>query len=173
MNLRDRLKASFDSIATSLLQVLGTVRVSQVLPRASPPSSDHHAVDLEAQTQPAAPAGLVVRHRDLHWAKIMAAFCMASAVDIAIVSVQVDSPLPSAFQGLSLIIIMAFASFFVSECFSLKFVVTARVLKEVGIFFMVTAFFLAITIPVPLFLKITSWVVYAICLLAIVVGRCS
>jgi hypothetical protein len=51
-----------------------------------------------------------------------------------------------------------------------KFPVLARWLDVVGIFFAVTAFFTAITIPFPLYLQIITWVVYAISGLAISVS---
>jgi hypothetical protein len=46
----------------------------------------------------------------------------------------------------------------------------ARVLDLVGVFFAVTAYFTAITIPLPLWLQIIDWLVYAISFLAVLVS---
>jgi hypothetical protein len=51
-----------------------------------------------------------------------------------------------------------------------KFPVIAQMLDLVGVFFGVTAFFTAITIPFPLYLQIIAWVVYAITFLAVLVS---
>jgi hypothetical protein len=137
------------------------------LPRQSPPSGD--AVDPEGSAQA---TGLVVGQGNMDWTKIMVAFCLASAIDIALLSVQVHSQLPPAFHLLSLVILLAFASFFVSKFINSKFVVTAQVLQKFGVLFTVTAFFMAITIPSPFYLKLTGLAVYIISLLAILISSC-
>ena len=109
------------------------------------------------------------------WTKIMVAFCVASAVQIAIVSAQSQYQLPPIFKFFSLAILFAFAFFFISKFIdSTKFSQSARVLERVGIFFAVTGFFIALTIPFPkgLCLKVTVWVVYVICLTFVVVCNC-
>jgi uncharacterized protein (DUF983 family) len=62
------------------------------------------------------------------------------------------------------------ASFFVSKFMKSKFPVIARVLDLVGVFFAVTAYFTAITIPLPLWLQIIAWLVYAISFVAVLVS---
>uniref|UniRef100_A0A7N2M6Y6 Uncharacterized protein n=1 Tax=Quercus lobata TaxID=97700 RepID=A0A7N2M6Y6_QUELO len=115
-------------------------------------------------------AGFVVVH-DMGWAEIVIAFCLASAIDIALLSVQGHS-LPAPFHLFSLAILLAFASIVVSKFINPKFLVTAQVLEKCGVFFTVTAFFIAITIPFPFCLKIAGWVIYAISALAILICSC-
>ena len=143
-------------------------------------AGDNDAVDqAEAPTQAtgdgaekqAKATGLVVVHH-MEWAEIVIAFCLASAVDIAILSVQVHSQLPALFHLFSLAILLAFASVVVSKFINPKFLRAAQVLEKSGVFFTVTAFFIAITIPFPSYLKFASWVVYAISALAILIGNC-
>ncbi|PON61660.1 hypothetical protein PanWU01x14_143190 [Parasponia andersonii] len=107
------------------------------------------------------------------WSKIMVAFCVASAVQVASVSAQIESQLPPIFQFFSLAILFAVASFFVSEFIdSARFPHTARVLERIGVFFAVTGVFIALTIPFPreLWLKVTIWVVYVISLAVVLVS---
>ncbi|KAK9985594.1 hypothetical protein SO802_030545 [Lithocarpus litseifolius] len=89
-------------------------------------------------------AGFVVVHH-MEWAEIVIAFCLASAIDIALLSVQGHS-LPALFHLFSLAILLAFASVVVSKFINPKFLVTAQVLEKCGVFFTVTAFFIAISI---------------------------
>jgi hypothetical protein len=108
----------------------------------------------------------------MEWAEIVIAACWTSAIDIALQSVQVKS-LPAAFHLLSLAILLAFASFFVSQFIkSSNFLVTAQALEKFGLFFTATAFFVAISIPFPFYLKFVSWAVYTISMLAILICSC-
>lgn len=111
-----------------------------------------------------------------YWTKIMVSFCVASAAEVAIVSAQIQSQLPPIFQFFSLSILFAFSSFFTSKFIdSTKFPQTARVLERVGVFFTVTGFFIALTIAFPhgLCFKVTTWVVYVICLAVVLVCNCD
>uniref|UniRef100_A0A2N9I802 Uncharacterized protein n=1 Tax=Fagus sylvatica TaxID=28930 RepID=A0A2N9I802_FAGSY len=67
------------------------------------------AVDLEA---PAQAAGLGVEQRKMEWTKNMVAFCLASAIGLALLPVQVHSQLPTGLLCLSLAILLGFSSFF-------------------------------------------------------------
>ena len=143
-------------------------------------AGDNDAVDqAEAPTEeagdgaekPNQEAGLVLVHH-MEWAEIVIAFCLASAIDIALLSVQVHSQLPVPFHLFSLAILLAFASTVVSKFINPKFLLTAQVLEKSGVFFTVTAFFMAITIPFPFCLKFASWAVYAISALTILICNC-
>ena len=116
-------------------------------------------------------AGFVVVHH-MEWAEIVIAFCLAWAIDIVLLSVQVNSQFPVPFHLFSLAILLAFASTVVSKFINPKFLLTAQVLEKCGVFFTVTAFFIAITISFPFCLKFTSWVIYAISALAILICSC-
>ena len=178
-------KVSFDAIIKQLLQLF-----SKFCPQLPQPSSSADAIDAEAPSQtvgedavdpaedarnggvnPAQAAGLAILHH-MEWDKIVIAACWTSAIDIALQSVQVESQLPAAFHLLSLAILLAFASFFVSKFIQSKFLVTAQVLEKFGVFFTATAFLIAITIPFPFYLKFASWAVYTISVLAILICSC-
>ncbi|KAG7944355.1 hypothetical protein I3843_15G096600 [Carya illinoinensis] len=100
------------------------------------------------------------------WAKIMLPFCLTAAIDIALVHVQLHSQFPRDFHWLSLTILLAVACFF-AGFINPKYVGTAKVLVNCSVFFTYTSFFISITVPVSLPLKITSWLVYAISVLAV------
>ena len=180
-------KVLFDAIIKQLLQLL-----SKFYPQIPRPSSSADAIDAEVPSQAVgedavdlaeAPAEAAringgvnpaqaarnggVNH--MEWAEIVIAACWASAIDIALQSVQVKSQLPAAFHLLSFAILLAFASFCVSKFIKSKFLVTAQVLEKFGVFFTATAFFIAITIPFPFYLKFASWAVYTISMLAILI----
>ncbi|ONI27883.1 hypothetical protein PRUPE_1G109400, partial [Prunus persica] len=112
--------------------------------------------DIEAQA-PAAAA------RNLDWAKIVVVYCLSTGVAMALIHTQVHpSKLPLSFFFLGLAVLLAFACIMVS-----KFVqhskcprITLHLFHFFGIFFGVTAFFISITIPFPLWFKCTASVIY-------------
>ena len=144
------------------------VRDDHVDPEAPAQPVRGDAVDLEA---PAQAAGLGVEQRKMEWTKNMVAFCLASAIGLALLPVQVHSQLPTGLLCLSLAILLGFSSFFVSEFIHSNFVATVRVLHNLGLFFTFTAFFMAITTPFPFYLKYISWAVYSICFLTVLIYR--
>ena len=165
MNLTNRFNAFLISIYKLLLQILS--KFDPRLSRPTPPCDD--AVNLEAPPQP---AGLVVEHCKKDWTKTMVVFCLTSAIAIALLPLQVHSQLPTSLLLLSVAILLCFTCFFVSEFIGSKFVVTVRVLKKFSEFFTVTAFFMAITIPFPFYLKCTSWAFYSISVLFVLISSC-
>ncbi|KAF3437987.1 hypothetical protein FNV43_RR20743 [Rhamnella rubrinervis] len=98
-------------------------------------------------------------------AKIIVCFCFASAIEIALVSAQLHSHLLPIFHFLSLSILLGFAALLISKLIKSMFPNAARVLEAASVFFVVTAFFIAISIPFPLYLKLAVLVVYAVCLI--------
>ncbi|GLT44112.1 hypothetical protein SLA2020_180270 [Shorea laevis] len=130
------------------------------LPSSSPPSD----IDLEL----AEPAAAMEDKQILGWEKIVVAFCLGSSVEIAVLFVEKGS-LPLSFNFLSLAIALAFTSLCVSKFIGSRFPGTERVLEldHLAGLFMVTAFYTAITIPFPFWLKCCTWAVYAISLVAI------
>jgi hypothetical protein len=127
-------------------------------------------VDLEAGAQQLA---LEAHAHIRDWREIMVTFCLASAPAIALTYAQIHSKYSPTFHVLSFEFLLCFASFFVSKFMKSKFPVIARVLNLVGFFFAVTAYFTAITIPLPLWLQIIAWLVYAISFLAVLVSILS
>ena len=129
--------------------------------------------DVELAAPQPRPRGLelkVVHNHISDWDKIMVTFCLASAPAMALTHAQIHSKYSPAFHVLSFVCLLCFASLFVSKFMNSKFPVIAQVLDLVGVFFGVTAFFTAITIPFPLCHQIITWVVYAITFLAVFVS---
>ncbi|KAJ0049128.1 hypothetical protein Pint_16333 [Pistacia integerrima] len=146
-------------------------KIFQLLPRAAAPAPPppaafmhHEVVGDQNQREPAAPAA---DQYNLDWAMIMIGFCLPSAVEIALQSLQTKSQLSPMFHFLSISIILSFTFLFVSKFMNTKFPVSAQVLERVGVLFAVTAIFVAITIPFPLWLNCITWVLYAISFIAI------
>ena len=111
----------------------------------------------------------VARYQNLDWAKIIVVFSLASAIDIALLSVQIHSQkLPVVFYFLELTILLAFSCFFTSKSVHSNCPLVAHVLERFGIFFGVTAFFISITIPFPaVWFKCIACFIYAISWLVI------
>lgn len=101
------------------------------------------------------------------WAAIIVGFSLTSAVEIALQSLQPQIKLPSLMHLLSLAIIFAFASIFVSNFLSLNYPNVASALKLTAKLSVFAAFFFAITVPFSLSLKLISWSIFGLCLLAI------
>ncbi|KAL4605555.1 hypothetical protein ACB092_09G037700 [Castanea dentata] len=178
MNITNILKESFLLFITKLLQLF-----SKFKPQ---PSSSGDAVDpdlaagddgVDPVEVPAEAAGLVVVHHHIlymDWADLMIGFCLSAALEMASLYTQIERQLSATFHWLSLAIGFAFACFFVSQFIKSKskFLVTAQVLHKFGVFFAVTAFFMAITIPLPLYFKFATWAIYAISVLTIIICNC-
>ncbi|XWS60386.1 hypothetical protein CRYUN_Cryun07bG0032000 [Craigia yunnanensis] len=126
-------------------------------------------VDLELAADP---ASLPVQDSQnyLAWEKLLVAFCLGSSIEIATLFAQIGHRLPITFMFLSFAILLAFSSLCVGKYYiNSKFHMIAQRLEQLGGFFMVTAFFIAIAIPFPLWLQCSIWAVYAIFLLSITV----
>ncbi|KAF3437971.1 hypothetical protein FNV43_RR20727 [Rhamnella rubrinervis] len=127
-----------------------------------------------SEEAPVQPTGLVAELKNMDWAMIVVAFCFPSAVDLALLSLQINSrQFPLIFHLFSLTILFGLASLVLSKFINSKFPNAAQTLEGASVFFVVTAFFIAITIPFPLCLKLVAWTIYAICLLLIILcNRC-
>ncbi|KAK9278810.1 hypothetical protein L1049_028389 [Liquidambar formosana] len=183
MDIISHIKAFLFSIIPLILHFSSNANQRQPPPegittrRPNPPSppADHdiETGPAEHNPQPASPV-VVAGHQNLdYWTKVILAFCFASAIDIAILSVQIHLEVPPTFHLLSLVISFAFASLFVSKFIAAKYPSPALVLNQMAVFFAATAFFMAVTIPSPTSLKCTIWTVYALSLLAVVLCNCS
>ncbi|KAJ0039515.1 hypothetical protein Pint_26560 [Pistacia integerrima] len=95
-------------------------------------------------------------------------FCLPSAVEISLQSLQ-TSQLPPIFQFFCLAIIFSLTLLFLGKFISSRFPKTAQVLEWFGVFFAVMAIYLAITIPLPLWLKCVTWTLYAISFIAVTI----
>ncbi|KAK4566571.1 hypothetical protein RGQ29_002728 [Quercus rubra] len=153
------------------------VAMSQLLPRSahSPPTQPQPSQTTDLESPPVTPVPVVARQnmeqRNLQWQDLIFGFCFTSALGIALQSTQVPSQLPLSFHLLSLTVILAFSTLFVAKLISSKFPVQAQVVEKVAVFFLITAFFLAISIPMPLSLKFFTWAMYGVLLLTVFVFR--
>ncbi|XVF49874.1 hypothetical protein PTKIN_Ptkin04bG0051100 [Pterospermum kingtungense] len=140
------------------------------LPPSLSPAAAAVVVDLESAAEPSA-----LLKQDSHylaWEKLIVAFCLGSSIEIATLFAQ-NGPkqLPVTFLFLSLAILLAFTSLCVGK-FYINFkpqVMIARRLEQLGGFFIVTAFFIAIAIPFPFWLQCCTGALYAISFLSITV----
>ena len=126
---------------------------------------------LQNEPIPIAPEVEVALPQNMEWPLVLFGFCLASAVDIALYSIQTNAKIPLCLQFLSFSILLAFASLFVARFLTCNHPTRPQVLEQGGIFFAVTAFFIALTTSFPLFLKLISWAIYVLSLLAIVIFR--
>ncbi|KAL3512383.1 hypothetical protein ACH5RR_025100 [Cinchona calisaya] len=130
---------------------------------ASPPT-----VDLEADGEPADQPvpinnpGAPPYHFD--WAAVVIGFCLTSTVEIALQSLQPQIKIPPLVHFLSLSLLFAFASSFVSTFVSPNFAGALILVSKICV---LAAFFCAITIPFSTSLKIISWSIFGVCLLVI------
>ena len=180
MNITTILKEFFLPLITKLLQLFPKFNLQH-----PQPSSSGDAVDPDlaagddgvdpVEVPPEAAGSVVVHHHILYmdWADLMIGFCLSVALEMASLSAQINTQLSAEFHLLSLTnLLFAFACFFVSQFMKPKFLVTAQKLKNFGVFFSVTAFFMAITIPSPLYLKFATGVIYTISVFAIIICHC-
>ena len=125
--------------------------------------------DVEAAPQ-AQPNGLEAHNHIRDLANIMVNSCLAWAPAMALTYAQLQSKYSPTFHVVSFEFLLCFASLFVSKFMNSKFPVIAQVLDLVGVFFGVTAFFTAITVPFPLYLQIITWLLYAIIMVFVFVS---
>ena len=109
------------------------------------------------------------------WADMMLAVCFASAFEIALLSAQLGSQshqhrhLSPLFLSASLALLLAFSSFCISKFLAPLFPKPALLLDRAGVVFVVTGFFIAMSIPLPYCLRVVTWTIYAVCLLVILI----
>ncbi|KAH7852145.1 hypothetical protein Vadar_021087 [Vaccinium darrowii] len=183
MDIENRFREFLLSTRRRVVQLLPRANIAQPLrPPAEgsskppqPPSSDinHEIVAVEQQPVIVPPVVAQNRQQNLDWPQLVIAFCFTSAMDVALQSIETRTQLPLPFHFLSLAIVFAFTSLFVARHISSKFPLQAGVLEKVGIFFAVTAFFVAITVALPLCLKLISWIIFAVSLLVILICNYS
>ncbi|KAH7849746.1 hypothetical protein Vadar_022386 [Vaccinium darrowii] len=139
-------------------------------PPNSPVEPQNQPPDFVLPIEPSLPLPNVqLQQNNLDFSILVVAFCLAAANAIAIQSLQNLTVYPITFHLLCLMIMFAFASIFVAKYITPTKPNAACVLEIVGVFFGVTAFFIAVTISFPLSLWIISWIIYAVSLVAILV----
>ena len=142
--------------------------MSQLLPRSShsPPAQPQPSQTTDPEATPVTPvvAEQNIKLQNPQWQAMVMGFCFTSALQIALQYMKTPSQLPLSFHLLSLTVVLTFSALFVAKLISSKYPVPAQVIDEVGVFFVNTAFFLAITIPMPLCLKFLTWAIYIVLL---------
>ena len=108
-----------------------------------------------------------IERRNLEWQDLIMGFCFTSALGIALQSMQTPSQISPSVHLLSLAVV--FSALFVAKFISSKFPDQAQAVEKVAVFFMTTAFFHAIAIPLPLHLKFSTWAIYVVLLLVVFV----
>ncbi|GMN58018.1 hypothetical protein TIFTF001_027124 [Ficus carica] len=105
------------------------------------------------------------------WTNVTVGFCLAFVIEIAVLSAQINSELPTVFHLVSVSLSLVLASFVVSKFTGSRSPLTAQVLERVGMLFAVTRFVTDVTIPFLFWLKVTTWVIYLISM--VLVFLCS
>ncbi|GAV73015.1 hypothetical protein CFOL_v3_16502 [Cephalotus follicularis] len=101
---------------------------------------------------------------------VIIAFCLEASTQIAILSAQSsESHFHPVFHMFFFAITVVFSSLAVSKLICAMHPVAAKLLEKIAIFFVATAFFLAITNAIPLWLKCICWTIYSISFLAILI----
>ncbi|KAF5934036.1 hypothetical protein HYC85_030207 [Camellia sinensis] len=136
-----------------------TAEPSKSVAQAPPPPP------LDAPPEPIIPRN--AQQQDLGLPKLVLAFCLTAAFEIAFRSVQTRKHYPITFQLLCLLMVFALAFLVVAKYIVAKYPKSGRLLEHAGLLCGVTAFFAAITVSFSLCLKLISWIVYALSLLAI------
>ncbi|KAH7850418.1 hypothetical protein Vadar_032602 [Vaccinium darrowii] len=164
-------------MATILVALQRTL--AQLVQRQAPPPPNspiepaNQPPDFVLPIEPPLPLPNVqLQQNNLDFPILVAAFCLATATAIAVQSLQNLTVYPITFDLLCLMIMFAFASIFVAKYITPTKPNAACVLDIVGVFFGFTAFFIAFTISSPLWLRIISWIIYALSLLAILICYC-
>ncbi|KAF8037491.1 hypothetical protein BT93_B0401 [Corymbia citriodora subsp. variegata] len=122
----------------------------------------HDALPTASETKPG-----------LAWEKIIISFCLTSATELAVASIQEGNHLPPVYCLYSVAVILAFVFVFISKYIdsNTKYLTISFALQHISIFFVATAFFIAMTIPFNFWLKCSAWAIYAIAILAILACR--
>ncbi|KAI7985252.1 hypothetical protein LOK49_LG14G00352 [Camellia lanceoleosa] len=132
-----------------------------------------HPLDVAAEPFDAPPdPPRKAQQQNLELPKLVVAFCLTAAFEISFRSVQTRKHYPITFQLLCLLMVFALAFLVVAKYIVANYPKPGRLLEHAGLLCGVTAFFVAITVSFPLCLKLISWIIYALSLLAISICNC-
>ncbi|CAN6693514.1 unnamed protein product [Malus baccata var. baccata] len=112
---------------------------------------------------------------NLDWAKIMVGFCLTAAMGLAFIRFQIPPsqlPLPVIFDFLGLSVLLVFTCIMVSKSIHFSYFLAGISIADLshhfGLFFGVTAFFIFITIPFPLWFKCVASSIYVAAIILVV-----
>ncbi|RXH94894.1 hypothetical protein DVH24_024578 [Malus domestica] len=133
--------------------------------------------DLEAARQEVADGRTNNKYdnNNLDWATIIVVFCLTAAIGIAVLPFQGPSGrlhLPVIFYFLGLSVLLAFTCILVSKFIHFSYcpagITIAPIFHQLGLFFGVTAFFISISIPFPLWFKCVALSIYVVTFILVV-----
>ncbi|TXG50596.1 hypothetical protein EZV62_023120 [Acer yangbiense] len=154
-------------LRSARLEVGTSGAAAATLPRPAASVDHEAAATVDQQFSPGA-APVYNQHKLVDRAMKMICFCLPTAVAIALRSLQTKSQLPLAFHFLTVALLFSFNFLFLSNFITPKFPEIAQILERVGVLFAVTAIYIAITIPLPVWLKYITWAIFVISFVVIV-----
>ncbi|KAJ0035883.1 hypothetical protein Pint_25847 [Pistacia integerrima] len=154
MAISQSVKEFFLSLIRFIISQMSQIRQRMYPPPSSqPPSSSSTDIESQAAVVPQQ------NHNPLlhQWGNILMAFCFTSALEIAILSAQIQSQLPVSFHILSFAILLIFLFLLVSSFIGHHFKTINQVLELVSVILFATTFVFTIAIPFRLSLKCLAW----------------
>ena len=154
------IASAYQCLQAFLRQLLNKIFISTLDNDLDPETT---APDQPPLLLPAAAASSRTRKHNFDWAKIIVAYCLSTAIGMALIPIQLHSnQLPLTFCFLGLTILLAFTCIMVS-----KFIqhsnsprIIVYLFHYFGVFFGITAFFISVTIPFPVWFKCTASLIY-------------
>ncbi|KAK2664189.1 hypothetical protein Ddye_002763 [Dipteronia dyeriana] len=147
----------FKSFLSFFTRIFNLSRAAATVPPAASVDPEAAAVNLQMS-----PVGHNQHNKLVDGAMKMIRLCLPTAVAIAPIALQclqTQSQLPLAFHFLTVALLFSFNTPKSPEI--------AQVLEFVGVFFAVTAIYIAITIPLPVWLKCITWTIFVISFITI------
>ncbi|KAK3227937.1 hypothetical protein Dsin_007799 [Dipteronia sinensis] len=157
----------FKSFVSVFTTILNLSRAAATVPQAALLDPEA-AVNQQMSPPGTAPIDHNQHNKLVDGAMKMICFSLPTAVAIALQPLQTKSQLPLAFHFLIGALLFSFNFLFLSNFITPKFPEIAQVLEFVGVFFAVTAIYIAITIPLPIWLKCITWTIFVISFVTIV-----
>ncbi|CAL5442080.1 unnamed protein product [Camellia sinensis] len=170
---REHLRTQVPLPSESMIQILDhfdAAAATAAEPSTSVAQAPPPPPTLDAPPEPVIPRN--AQQQDLELPKLVVAFCLTAAFEIAFRSVQTRKHYPITFQLLCLLMVFALAFLVVAKYIVANYPKSGRLLEHAGLLCGITAFFAAITVSFSLCLKLISWIVYALSLLAISICNC-
>ncbi|KAM1802758.1 hypothetical protein ACFX12_028817 [Malus domestica] len=159
---------SYDQFLKPFLSIL-MAKTIQLLKVFIISPDDHNRVceqDLEAAMQQVADkTNCKYYNNNLDWSNMIIMFCLTTTIGLALLPVQIHSGhLPVIFYFLGLSVLLAFTCILVSKFVHFSYcpagISIPQLFHNFGFFFGVTAFFISLTIPFPLWFKCVAYSIY-------------
>ena len=171
MDFEFDMKTVFLSVIAQIVNLACFCWPSRPQPQPGPATTT--VVDLESQQEMRCSPSLADAQSQIRDARyVILPFCFSSVLEIAFNRsaqpiIRHHEQLPGILDLLSLSIVLTFSALFVSKFIHSRFQMIVQFLEKFAIFFSVTAFFIAASIQLPLYLKFANWAIYAVSLFTI------